>query len=99
MATGLDPGKAGARMAIAIHPEPMTLTLYGSQRSRASMPRWYMEEKGIAYSWVQLDLQAEEHRQPPYTDINPFGKVPALVDSSVEEANGAPLQILSLIHI
>ena len=103
MATGLDPGKAGARMAIAIHPEPMTLTLYGSQRSRASMPRWYMEEKGIAYSWVQLDLQAEEHRQPPYTDINPFGKVPALVDSSVEEANGAPLQIFEsgaiLLHL
>jgi glutathione S-transferase len=58
----------------------MALTLYGSARSRASMPRWYMEEKGIAYTWQPLDLEAGEHRQAPFTAINPFGKVPALVD-------------------
>ena len=28
----------------------MALTLYGGARSRASMPRWYLEEKGIAYT-------------------------------------------------
>ncbi|MEB3262390.1 MAG: glutathione S-transferase, partial [Cyanobacteriota bacterium] len=39
----------------------MALTLYGGVRSRASMPRWYMEEKGIPYAWVQLDLEAGEH--------------------------------------
>ncbi len=44
------------------------------------MPRWYMEEKGIPYRWVQLDMEAGEHRQEPFTAINPFGKVPALVD-------------------
>lgn len=58
----------------------MTLTLYGGARSRASMPRWYMEERGIAYTWHQLDMEAGEHRQAPFTTINPFGKVPALVD-------------------
>jgi glutathione S-transferase len=58
----------------------MALTLYGGARSRASMPRWYMEEKGIVYSWVQLDMEAGEHRREPFTSINPFGKVPALVD-------------------
>jgi len=44
------------------------------------MPRWYLEEKGIPYNWVQLDMEALEHRQEPFTRINPFGKVPALVD-------------------
>ena len=58
----------------------MALTLYGGARSRASMPRWYMEEKGIPYSWQQLDMEAGEHRQTPFTAINPFAKVPALVD-------------------
>jgi len=29
----------------------MPLSLYGGARSRASMPRWYMEEKGIPYGW------------------------------------------------
>ena len=58
----------------------MALTLYGGARSRASMPRWYMEEKGIPYTWAQLDMEAGEHRNAPFTSINPFGKVPALVD-------------------
>lgn len=58
----------------------MALTLYGGLRSRASMPRWYMAERGIAYTWTVLDLEAGEHRAEPFTAINPFGKVPALVD-------------------
>ncbi len=58
----------------------MALTLYGGLRSRASMPRWYLAERGIPYSWTVLDLEAGEHRAAPFTAINPFGKVPALVD-------------------
>ena len=39
----------------------MALTLYGGARTRASMPRWYMEEKGIDYDWRMLDMRAGEH--------------------------------------
>ena len=35
----------------------MTLTLYGGPRTRASMPRWYLEEKEIPYDLVELDLR------------------------------------------
>ncbi len=66
----------------------MAITLYGGARSRASMPRWYMEEREIPYSWQQLDMEAGEHRQPPFTAINPFGKVPALVEESPELPGG-----------
>ena len=57
----------------------MTITLYGGARTRASMPRWYMEEKGISYRWQMLDMQNGEHRREPFLSINPFGKLPALV--------------------
>jgi len=57
----------------------MTLTLIGGARTRASMPRWYLEEKGIPYQWQQLDMAAEEHHREPFLSINPFGKLPALV--------------------
>ena len=81
----------------------MTLTLYGGARSRASMPRWYLEEKGIAYQWVQLDMEAGEHRQPPFTSINPFAKVPALVDDGLKAGGGEPLQLFEsgaiLLHL
>jgi len=39
-----------------------------------------MEERGIPYTWQFVDMEAGEHRQDPYLAINPFGKVPALVD-------------------
>lgn len=56
------------------------IKLYGGERSRASIVKWYLEELGIPYEFVLLDLQAGEHRQPAYLAINPIGKVPALVD-------------------
>lgn len=71
----------------------MSLTLYGGQRTRASMPRWYLEEKGIAYNLVELDLQAQQHREPDYLAINPFGKLPALVDDSLMGPDGGPLTL------
>ena len=48
------------------------------------MPRWYMEEKGIPYNWQLLDMEAGEHRREPFTSMNPFAKVPALVDGELK---------------
>ncbi|MEG3848303.1 glutathione S-transferase family protein [Microcoleus sp. herbarium19] len=56
------------------------LKLYGSARSRASIVKWYLEEIGVPYEFVMLDMQAAEHLQPDFLQINPIGKVPAIVD-------------------
>lgn len=81
----------------------MTLTLYGAARSRASMIRWYLEEKGLPYTWVALDLAAGEQRQSAFQAINPFGKVPALVDGSFTAGEGQPLALFEsgaiLLHL
>ncbi|AFZ17828.1 glutathione S-transferase family protein [Allocoleopsis franciscana] len=60
------------------------LKLYGGARSRASIVQWYLEELGIPYEFILLDLQAGEHRQPEYLAINPIGKVPAIVDGDFQ---------------
>lgn len=60
------------------------LKLYGGARSRASIVQWYLEELGIPYEFIMLDLQAGEHRQPEYLAINPIGKVPAIVDGDFQ---------------
>jgi glutathione S-transferase len=54
--------------------------LYGGARSRATIVQWYLEELGIPYEFVKLDMQAGEHRQPAFLEINPIGKVPAIAD-------------------
>lgn len=59
------------------------IKLYGGQFSRASIVHWYLEELGLDYEFIKLDMQVGEHRQAPYTDINPFGKVPGLEDGEL----------------
>lgn len=81
----------------------MTLTLYGGARSRASMVRWYLAEKGIPYRWQLLDLAAGAQKAAPFLAINPFGKVPALVDESLQGPDGQPLRLAEsgaiLLHL
>ena len=60
------------------------LKLYGGARTRASIVQWYLEELGVPYEFVMLDLSAGEHRQPAYLAINPIGKVPAIVDGDFQ---------------
>jgi glutathione S-transferase len=71
----------------------MTLTLYGGARSRASMVRWYLAERQIPYTWQLLDMAAGAHKQLEFLAINPFGKVPALVDDSLCGPDGQPLRL------
>jgi glutathione S-transferase len=56
------------------------IKLYGGARSRASIVRWYLEELAIPYEFILLDMSAAEHLQSEFLKINPFGKVPAIVD-------------------
>ncbi len=70
--------------------------LYGGARSRASIVQWYLEELQVPYEFVLLDMQAGEHRQPPFLSLNPFGKVPVLVDGDlVLSESGAILLYLA----
>ena len=76
----------------------MTLYLYGGPKTRVSMPKWYLAEKGISYEYVNIDLAARQNLSPSYLEINPFGKLPALRDDSnrlVLFESGAILQYLS----
>lgn len=56
------------------------IKLYGGSRTRATIVRWYLEELGLAYENISLDLSAGEHRRSDFLAINPMGKLPALED-------------------
>ena len=56
------------------------LKLYGGARSRASLVQWYLEEIGVDYEFVLLNMSFSEHLKDDYRAINPFGKVPGLED-------------------
>jgi len=54
------------------------LSLYGFVGSRAVRVAWALEEVGVQWSFVGTHPHA-----PEYLAINPFGKVPALVDGDL----------------
>ena len=75
------------------------LKLYGGARSRASIVKWYLEEIGVPYEFVMLDMQAGAHLQPEYLEINPIAKVPAIVDGDFKLwESGAILLYLAQKH-
>jgi glutathione S-transferase len=57
----------------------MSLVLYYAPETRALNVLWALEELGVPYEKVRLDLSKGEHKTADYKKINPNGKVPALV--------------------
>lgn len=54
------------------------MKLYFNKFSRATRPRWLLEELGVPYEVVPVDMRAGEHKRPEYLRVHPLGKVPAL---------------------
>ncbi len=56
------------------------LKIYGGARSQAAIIRWYLEELRVPYEFILIDLQIGQQQHPDFLAINPFGKVPTIVD-------------------
>lgn len=59
------------------------MKLYHSKQTRSVRPRWLLEELGVPYDLVALDMSKQEHKSPEYLKIHPHGALPALVDGDV----------------
>ena len=56
----------------------MTVTVYGADYScYVRIVRLALEEKGVPYRLVPVDIFAEEERTPEYLVRHPFGKIPS----------------------
>jgi glutathione S-transferase len=56
------------------------MRLYYNPHSRAVTAKWMLDECGVDYELVNIDFAKREHKQPGFLQINPAGKLPALVD-------------------
>ena len=56
--------------------------LYGIAGSRALRSIWMLEELGIEYEHIPVNFN-EESKKPEYVEINPNGRIPALVDGDL----------------
>jgi glutathione S-transferase len=67
------------------------MKLYYVPRTRATRPRWLLEELAVPYELVRLDREKQENRAEPYLRINPLGHVPALEDGEVRIIESAAI--------
>ncbi len=56
------------------------LTVYGYPNSRSTRVVWALEEAGVEYEYVYVNLMVGAGRRPDYLTLNAGGKVPTLVD-------------------
>ena len=61
----------------------MGVKIYGVPGSRADRSLWAIEETGIDYQHVKTNF-GEESKADEYLDINPNGRIPALVDGDLK---------------
>jgi glutathione S-transferase len=59
------------------------MKLYEFAPTRSIRVRWTLQELGVAFETVTIDMMAGEHRSPQFLKINPAGKIPVLVDGDL----------------
>lgn len=64
-------------------PTMKTIKIYGSPKSSAGRVYWTLEELGIPYERVPLNMSKKEHKADDFIKLNPNGKIPCLVDGDL----------------
>jgi glutathione S-transferase len=67
------------------------MKLYWAPRTRSLRALWVLEEAGVPYERVRLDLSAGEQKSPAFRAINPMTKVPALTDGTLAVAESGAI--------
>ncbi|WP_158811888.1 glutathione S-transferase family protein [Beijerinckia sp. L45] len=67
------------------------MQLYWAPRTRSLRALWILEEAGVPYERIRLDMATGAHRTPAFKAINPMAKVPALRDGDVCVAESAAI--------
>lgn len=67
------------------------IKLYGFPQTRSSRVAWALEEANAEYEYGLVNLRAGEHKQAAFLAINPFGKIPSLVDDNLVISESAAI--------
>ena len=59
------------------------MKLYEFAPTRSIRVRWTLQELGVDFETIQVNLRAGENRRPEFLELNPAGKLPVLVDGDL----------------
>ncbi|AFT68629.1 Glutathione S-transferase domain protein [Alloalcanivorax dieselolei B5] len=69
------------------------IKLYGTPPTRALRVIWLLNELGLEYQMLPVDILRGETRQPDFLALNPAGKVPVLVDGDLVITESSAIQL------
>ena len=69
------------------------MKLYGAPPTRALRVIWLLNELGLEYEVLPVDVLHGENQQEDFLMLNPAGKVPVLVDGSLVLTESAAIQL------
>jgi len=69
------------------------IKLYGTPPTRVLRAMWLLNELGLEYEMLPVDLLQGESRQQDFLALNPAAKVPVLVDGNVILTESAAIQL------
>ena len=69
------------------------MKLYGAPPTRALRVIWLLNELGLEYEMLPVDLLQGENQQQDFLTLNPAGRVPVLVDGSLVLTESAAIQL------
>jgi glutathione S-transferase len=67
------------------------MQLYWAPRTRSLRALWALEEAGVPYERITLDISSGEQKSAKFRAINPMAKVPALTDGPVAVAESGAI--------
>jgi glutathione S-transferase len=59
------------------------IRLYEFAPTRSIRVRWTLQELGLEFESVNVDLRTGAHHEPDFLEINPAGKLPVLIDGDL----------------
>ena len=59
------------------------MKLYEFAPTRSIRARWTLQELGVEFEPITVNLVAGEHHRPDFLQLNPAGKLPVLVDGDL----------------
>ncbi len=73
------------------------MKLYEFGPTRSIRARWILQELGVDFDAVSVDLKGREHCSPDFLELNPAGKVPVLIDGDLVLSESVAI-VLYLAH-
>jgi glutathione S-transferase len=67
------------------------MKLHYVARSRASRPRWLLEEAGAVHEIARVDVATGQNKSAAYREIHPHGSVPAFTDDGITIVESAAI--------